>query len=345
MAFKRAFSIVLTVQLTLGAAFYAQAADKKPTFDEYVAAIKAQALAKGYDKTLVDSALDGLTYRKKVVKKDRTQPEVVQTLDTYLPKRVNPWVVKKARGLYKDNKALLDKIGEKYQVQPRFIVALWGLESAFGKYTGKFGVFASLTTLAYEGRREALWRKQIFAALEIVKQGHISLDKLKGSWAGAMGQTQFLPTSFLSYAVDFDNDGDKDIWGSKEDVFASIANYLHQEGWNDNYTWGRQVKLPQGFDASNALSGRTGSLSSWTKKFRGAQQPLSAWSELGVTRVDGTPLPTANVKGALVVPDDQKGRVYLAYDNYRTLMAWNRSYYFVTSVGFLADQIGYPAIK
>lgn len=347
MATKRLFCAAITGALfTFGLSFAANvSANEKPTFDEYVDAIKAQALSKGYDKSLVDEAFDGLTYRKKVVKKDKTQPEVVQTLDTYLPKRVNPWVVKKARGLYKDNKALLDKIGQQYQVQPRFIVALWGLESAFGKYTGKFGVFASLTTLAYEGRRETLYRKQIFAALEIVKQGHIGLDKLKGSWAGAMGQTQFLPTSFLNYAVDFDNDGDKDIWQSKADVFASIANYLHQEGWNANLTWGRQVKLPEGFDVSGGLSGRTGSLSQWSKKFKGLQKPLSTWQQLGLTRVDGTALPNANIKAALVVPDDNKGRVYLAYDNYKTLMAWNRSYYFVTSVGFLADQIGYPAIK
>jgi membrane-bound lytic murein transglycosylase B len=319
---------------------HAQAADK-PSFDQYIELIKTEAIDKGYAKSLVDEALNGLTYRHKVVKKDKTQPEFVQTLDTYLPKRVNDWVVKKAVKQFKDNEALLTKIGKDFGVQPRFIVSLWGLESAFGKYTGSHSVFGALTTLAYEGRRESLYRPQIFAALEIIKRGENTVAGLKGSWAGAMGQTQFLPTSYLSYAVDYDGDGKKDIWNNKADVFASIANYLKSEGWDNDGTWGRQVKLPKTFDAKLSV-GKGKSLTHWLKKYRASEKTLADWAQLGLLRFDGTSLPSKNIKAALILPDDAKGRAYLAYNNYKTLMHWNRSYYFVTSVGYLADLIKYP---
>lgn len=343
----RSLSIIVVSlgMMWLSYAVHSQQSPAKQSFSQYVEQIKVEAAEKGYDQTMIEQAFSNLTYRKKVVKKDQNQPERVETLDTYLPKRVNPWVVKKARQLYKEHQVLLDEIGSVYGVQPRFIVALWGLESAFGKYTGNHQVFAALTTLAYEGRRAALYRRQIFAALEILKQGHISLDKFNGSWAGAMGQTQFLPTSFLEYAVDYDGDGQKDIWQSTADIFASIAHYLSREGWNNQYTWGRQVKLPESFDTKVGLTSVANSLSIWSKRFKAAQQPLSYWQQLGVVRMDGSRLPDVKIRAALIIPDDANGRVYLAYDNYKTLMHWNRSYYFVTSVGFLADQIGYPAIN
>lgn len=342
-------SVLLSAVIALLMSHFAFAANQakgqtKPSFEQYVQTLKREAVAKGYDKSMVEQALSGFSYQKKVVKKDKTQPERVQTLDTYLPKRVNDYVVKKARQLYHDNLPLLEKIGNDYGVQPRFIVALWGLESAFGKYTGSHSVFAALTTLSYEGRRESLYRPQIFAALEIVKRGENTVEGLKGSWAGAMGQTQFLPTSYLNYAVDYNGDGKKDIWQSKADVFASIANYLKSEGWDNNGTWGRQVKLPSDFDKTLALSKKR-SLSAWRKGYRAAQKSLSQWSELGLLRMDGRALPVKDEVAALVLPDDVKGRAYLAYNNYKTLMSWNRSYYFVTSVGYLSDRIQYPAVE
>jgi membrane-bound lytic murein transglycosylase B len=332
--------------LALGFSCSASAGDKsKAGFTDYLEKIKIEAIAKGYDKALVDEALDNLSYREKVVKADRNQPERVQTLDTYLPKRVNDWVVKKARNLYKENQSLLDRIGNQYGVQPRFIVALWGLESAFGQFTGDHSIFASLATLAYEGRRESLYRPQIFAALEIIKRGENTVAGLKGSWAGAMGQTQFMPTSYLNYAVDFDGDGKKDIWHTKADVFASVANYLKTEGWNDSLTWGRQVKLPAIFDDGESIGRGSKSLSQWLGKWRDSEKPLAYWSQLGVVRTNGAALPKRDLKAALILPDDKKGRAYLAYNNYKTLMHWNRSYYFVTSVGYLADRISYPPIE
>lgn len=206
-------------------------------------------------------------------------------------------------------------------------MALWGNESNFGAIMGKHPVVSSLVSLAYDGRREALFKKQLFAALDILQQGHIAPDQFVGSWAGAMGQSQFMPTSFLHYAEDFDGDGKKDIWTNKADVFASIANFLKSEGWDKELTWGRQVKLPSNF--SLALAGLT--------KDKG--KTLSDWQELGVRRYSGDNLPNVNVLAWLNAPDGEKGRIYLVYQNFQTLMKWNRSSYFGISVSYLADRI------
>jgi membrane-bound lytic murein transglycosylase B len=316
----------------------------KPTFTEYVQQLKAEALTKGYQSELVDASFANVSYYQRAVAADKNQPERVETLETYLPKRVPDWKVNKARELYKQHHQLLQEVGIQYGVQPRFIVALWGLETNFGKITGNFNVVSSLTTLAYEGRREAFFKKQLWAALTILAQGHITIDEMKGSWAGAMGQNQFMPTSFLAYAVDGDGDGKKDIWHNNADVFASVANYLKAEGWRDDLTWGRQVMLPENFDTSLAIPQKTGSRPQWLKAWSEREKTLQQWQALGVRRTDGTNLPNVNVKAAMIFPDDVNGRVYLAYNNYKSLMHWNLSYYFVTSVGHLADRIKFPPV-
>lgn len=318
---------------------------EKPSFEAYVEALKTQAVEKGIKAETIDNAFEGIKYYKRAVKADKNQPETVETLDTYLPKRVPQWKIDKARKLYKEHQTLLEKIGKEYGVQPRFIVALWGLETNFGKFTGGYHVPSALATLAYDGRREAFFKKQLWAALEIIENGHINGSDMKGSWAGAMGQNQFMPTSFLAYAVDYDGDGKKDIWSNQADVFASMANYLKREGWNDNLTWGRQVKLPEGFDTKLAIPKNTGGRSNWLKAWAKTEKSLAEWQALGLRRMDGRDLPDVDIKAALVFPDDANGRVYLAYDNYKSLMHWNLSYYFVTSVGMLSDNIKYPVIK
>jgi membrane-bound lytic murein transglycosylase B len=314
-------------------------------FADYVVSLKAEALAKGFSQNLIDESFANVKFHKRAVKADRSQPENVETLDTYLPKRVPKWKVDKARALYKEHFNLLNEIGIKYQVQPRFIVALWGLETNFGKFTGGYNVVSALSTLAYEGRREVFFKKQLMAALTILNEGHISSDNMKGSWAGAMGQNQFMPTSFLSYAVDGDGDGKKDIWQNQADVFSSMANYLQKEGWNDELTWGRQVKLPENFDYTLAIPKNTGSRKKWLKAWAKTEKTLAQWQALGIRRADGTNLPSVDIKAALVFPDDKNGRVYLAYDNYKSLMHWNLSYYFVSSVGHLSDRIKFPPVK
>ncbi|GEK11034.1 lytic murein transglycosylase [Pseudoalteromonas sp. J010] len=319
-------------------------ANTQAKFDEYLNNLKQEAIDKGYSQQLVDDAFATATFKEKVIKADKTQPEIVETLETYLPKRVPEWKIQRARKLYKEHQSTLEKVAKEYGVQARFIVALWGLESNFGRIQGGYPVISALVTLAFDGRREALYKRQLWAALDILRDGHIDLNNFKGSWAGAMGQTQFMPTSFTSYAVDYNQDGRKDIWTTQEDAFASIANYLKSVGWNDNLTWGRQVKLPEGFDTSYILKRGTKSHKEWLGEWRKSERSLQEWQALGLRRMDGSDLPNVNISAALVMPDDANGRMYLAYDNYKALMNWNRSYYFATSVGFLSDRIGYPKI-
>jgi len=300
------------------------------SFTKYVENLKKEAIESGIDNNIVDNAFENVEFLQRSVSSDKQQPEFKMTLDTYIPRAVPDWKVEQAREAYAKHYHLLQKIGKEYGVQPRFIVALWGIETNFGRLTGRHYVISSLTTMAYEGRREALFKKQLFAALTILEQGHISQDKFIGSWAGAMGQVQFMPTSYLNYAVDYDGDGRKDIWNTPADVFASAANYLKTEGWNDQQTWGRQVKLPSDFDTQ--LAGIK------------QQKSLAQWQELGVRRYEGQDLPNVDMQASIVIPDDQNGRVYLAYNNYKVLMHWNRSYYFATAVSYLSERILFPKI-
>lgn len=313
--------------LVLVSLFQPAMADEKPSFDLYIQDLKSQALQQGFDADLVEHAFADVTFYQRAVKADKNQPERKITLDTYLTTRVPDWKVKQAVELLEKHGELLDKVEQEYGVQKRFIVALWGNESNFGKITGKFPVISALATLAYEGRREALFKKQIFAALTILSEGHIDKENFLGSWAGAMGQSQFLPSSFLNYAVDFDQDGKKDIWTNPADVFGSISNYLKTEGWNGDYTWGRQVTLSQ----------------SVADQYVGLEQSklqtLDAWQDLGVRRYDGSDLPKADIQASLIMPDGETGRIYLVYNNFHTLMRWNRSSYFGVSVSYLADRI------
>lgn len=318
---KRVLTALLGLSLTAASSSYAV------SFDEYIQGLKEQARAEGISETILTQAFDGVEYKKKAVKADRNQPEKKLTLDQYLPRAVPDWKVKQAKELYKKHYAELNEIGNKLGVQPRFIVALWGVESNFGRFTGGFSVIEALSTLAYDGRREAFFRKQTMAALTILEEGHIAPDNMKGSWAGAMGQCQFMPTSFLAYAKDGNGDGKKDIWNTEADVFASTANYLKQVGWDSNYTWGRQVQLPKNFDYQ--LEG--------LKKSQA--QSLAQWQELGVRRLNGAALPKVDLDAWLVQPDDNKGRAYLVYGNYQALMKWNRSHYFALAVSHLADRI------
>lgn len=298
-------------------------------FTAYVEQIKQEALADGYKAETLETAFAGVQFYQRSVKADRNQPEFKLTLDTYLPRAVPEWKAKKAVEMYEQHRELLEKIGAEYGVQPRFIVALWGIETNFGSFTGGMDVISALTTMAYEGRREEFFKKELWHALTIVEEGHIPIEQMKGSWAGAMGQAQFMPSSFMSYAVDYDGDGRKDIWGSQGDVFASAANYLKSVGWRDDVTWGRQVQLPEEFDTELA------SLN--------VKKPLSEWQELGVRRYDGGDLPKRDdIEASVVIPDDKQGRVFLAYNNYDALMRWNRSHYFVAAVGYLSDRIRFP---
>jgi membrane-bound lytic murein transglycosylase B len=308
-------------------------------FKLYALKLQQEAAQRGYPKPLLDQVFASLSFHPRAVVADKGQPEFVETLDTYLPKRVNKQRIDMARKMYLEHRTELANVEKKYGVPARFIVSLWGLESAFGRITGNFSVPSALATMAYDGRREAFFKQEFFLALDILAEGHITLENMKGSWAGAMGHTQFMPSSFMRYAQDGDGDGHKDIWTNRSDAFASIANYLKTEGWQPGLTWGRQVQLPENFDYSLVIPTGSKDRAQWLQWWQKSERPLADWQKLGVRNADGGALPKRAVNAALVMPDNKDGRAYLAYHNYQTLMHWNRSYYFVSSVGYLADLI------
>ena len=224
---------------------------------------------------------------------------------------------------------MLNAIGRKYGIPPRFLVALWGLETNFGDYTGDYRVIDVLATLAYDERRGPMFRRQLFAALRIVDQGHQPPSQMLGSWAGAMGQVQFMPTTFLDYAVDHDGDGRKDVWTSLPDAFASAAHYLERSGWKTGETWGRQVRLPKTLARDRALLERN--------------KTLAQWQALGVRRSDGSDLPRVDLQGSIVLPSSNPADAYLVYHNFNVLLRWNNSKFFGISVGSLADELSRAA--
>lgn len=299
---------------------------KADDFYTWLQQVKAEAAQQGIQPATLNR-IDDIEFKDRVIELDQAQPEGTQTFDDYLRKTVTPERIEKGRALLRQHRVLLQKIGAQYGVQPRFIVALWGKETDYGRFTGGFNVLDALATLAYEGRRAAYFKAELINALHILDGGHIQVEKMRGSWAGAMGQCQFMPTSFFKYAADGDGDGRFDIWDDKADVFASTANYLRTEGWNHTQTWGRAVRLTQPI-AESATGVKV-------------QLTLTEWTQYGVTNVDGTALPNLPLNASLVQPDGPQGASFLVYDNFRVLLHWNRSSYFAVAVGMLADGIGY----
>ncbi len=295
-------------------------------FAEWREGVRSEALSQGISAATFDAAFAGIEPIPRVIELDRSQPEVTLTFAEYLERVVPESRVVQGRELLAKHRDLLEPIGHEFGVPPRFIVALWGIETSFGRFLGGFPVIGALATLAHDGRRSAYFRGELLHALRILEDGHITPDAMVGSWAGAMGQSQFMPSSFVRHAVDHDGDGKRDIWGTQEDVFASAANYLVQAGWRNGETWGRQVQLPAGFDQGLADLK--------------VKRTLAEWQALGLRRADGSDLPQAAMSGSVVLPGGEGGPAYLVYDNYRTIMRWNRSFYFATSVGLLADRIG-----
>jgi membrane-bound lytic murein transglycosylase B len=324
------FARIFGLGLVFAAATFNAAAAAEQDFATWLKGLRAEAAEKGIRAQTLDRALSGIQPIPRVVELDRKQPEFTLTFQQYIDRVVPQSRVDTGKARLRENRELLTEISQKYGVQPRFIVAFWGIESDFGRLDGGFSVVQSLATLAYDGRRSSFFRAELIRALRIIDQGHTTADAMRGSWAGAMGHFQFMPSTFESFAVDYDGDGKRDIWSNKKDAFASAANYLSRSGWKSDQTWGRQVTLPAGFNRS--LIGLE------TKK------SLEDWSKLGVTRADGGPLPTTrtDVQGSLVVADNKNGAgpTFLIYDNYRVTLKWNRSTFFAVAVGTLAERIG-----
>jgi peptidoglycan lytic transglycosylase B len=299
---------------------------EKQSFQKWLKGVRQEARADGVSKEILDQAFRGVKPIPRVIELDRSQPEFKLTFKQYLDRVVSGKTVRDGRRLYREKRDLLEKIGNRYGVEPQYIVALWGIETRFGRITGGYPVVAALATLAYDGRRSAFFRKELLRALKILEEGHIAVENMDGSWAGAMGQVQFMPSSFVTYAVDYDGDGRRDIWDNVPDALASAANYLSRSGWKKNQGWGGRVSLPKGF--SKELMGA------------GTRKTLKEWQHLGVTGkgVAGQ----QNLRAYLVQPNKTGGPIYLAYPNYRVILKWNRSNYFAISVGILADRIAAP---
>jgi membrane-bound lytic murein transglycosylase B len=327
-----------STQSTLPPPAPAQAESTRPSFSEWLAAVRTEALARGIRQEIVDEALSDIPEPLPVViERDRAQAEVILPLEAYISRRVTAKVVKVGREVFARHRTLLEEVGNAYGVSPRIIASIWGLESNFGRFSGRRPTVTVLATLAWDPRRSAFFRGELFHALEILNRGDIELARMRGSWAGAMGQVQFMPSSYLKYAEDYDGDGRRDIWSSPADVFASIANYLSGHGWDEGDGWGREVKVSK--DSARRIASdikrRTGTCQA-TRDMT-AMLPLMRWKELGVRLPNGAALPANGPDAALV---SGATRHFLVSGNYDAVLGYNCAHSYALSVGLLADAIG-----
>jgi membrane-bound lytic murein transglycosylase B len=317
--FNKIFLTIVLVGFTSVA--YAQT----QSFDSWLVQTRQEALAQGISQATINATLYNIQPTMRAIELDKKQPEKKRTFAQYKKLIVDDFRISQGRKMLRKYARELQEVENQYGVPKEFIVALWGIETNYGSNTGGFKVVPALATLSWEGRRAEFFKKELMNALKIIDAGHISAANMKGSWAGAMGQNQFMPSSFNAYAVDGNGDGRRDIWGTKKDVFASTANYLKKNGWKTGERWGRRVTLPASFLDSMI-----------TPKIK---KPISYWSSMGVRNYGGGPLPTADMMASIVAPDGKNGEAYIVYNNFQTIMDWNRSTYFATSVGLIADAL------
>jgi len=303
----------------------AEAAPVEQRFADWVARFRASAQAQGIDEATLRAAFDGVQYQPRVVELDRAQPEFTRAVWEYLDITVSPQRVQLGQQKLTELRAPIDDAAARYGVAPAVLVAVWGIESNFGGNYGSTPTIDALATLAFDGRREGWARGQLQDALKILQSGDIARTQMIGSWAGAMGQTQFLPSAFLAHAVDGDGDGRRDLWGSMADVIASTANFLVHSGWRAGEPWGAEVQLPPGFDVSRADTQ--------------TRQPSAQWSAEGVRTVDGAPLPEI-AEAAILLPAGARGPAFMVGNNFRTILRYNNSINYALAVGLLAQRIG-----
>jgi membrane-bound lytic murein transglycosylase B len=294
-------------------------------FSQCLARLETRARTDGVAQRTIDAVFPNVVPRQRVIRADRSQAEFVESFAAYLGRRVNPSRVTMGRELLVRHRDVLDVLTREYGVPGQYIVAFWGLETNYGGYLGDVSVFDSLSTLACDPRRSNYFTDEFINALHVVDSGHVEPSEMIGSWAGAMGQTQFMPSNYLRYAVDGDRDGRVDLWNSVDDALASAANFLSELGWRAGERWGREVLLPPDFDFSFAAA---------------KDRPfLAEWRRLGVTDVQDQLVPALDMRAALIVPSGHTGPAFLVYDNFDVIMRWNRSEFFALTVGHLADRI------
>lgn len=300
-------------------------ADAEQRFARWVADFRAAARSQGVSEATLRSAFDQVRYLPRVIELDRAQPEFTRTVWDYLDNAVTPQRVATGQEKLAQVRAEADTAAARYGVPPAVVVAIWGMESNYGGNYGNTPVVDALATLGFEGRREDWARRELLAALKILDSGDIARDRMIGSWAGAMGQTQFLPSNFLAYAVDADSDGRRDIWGSMADVVASTANFLSRSGWQAGTPWGVEVRLPTGFDFGRA---------DMAVRQSGAQ-----WAAEGLRTVDGQPLPEL-ADASVLLPAGARGPAFLVGPNFRSILRYNNSTNYALAVGLLAQRLG-----
>lgn len=322
---RRILILLGLVAAVAAAVWSAPSQAQDQAFSAWLQELRAEASQRGIQAATLDAALRDVEVLPRVIELDHQQPEFILTFAEYLQRVIPDTRVDTGRQLLKQHQTLLNQVAKTYGVPAPVIVALWGIESDYGRRTGGFSVISALATLAYDGRRSTYFRRELLNALQILDEGHISPNQMTGSWAGAMGQSQFMPSSFINRAVDYNDDGRRDIWTTLDDVFASTANYLARAGWREGELWGREVKLPADFDTD--LAGLN------------IQKSLAVWQKLGIRRADGHNLPTVDRQASIVLPSEAAEPAFMVYHNYRVFLKWNRSTYFALAVGQLADRL------
>lgn len=298
-------------------------------FSEFLEKVKEEARAEGVSEAVLMMAFkDVKAPDARVIELDRKQPEFNQDFTSYMAALVSEERVLKGRELMKYHRPLLDKIYKEYGVPPNVIVAFWGIESYYGTRKGKLYVIQSMTTLAYDHRRSKFFKGELIAALKILQREERTTETLVGGWAGAMGHFQFIPSTYLAYAVDIDGDGKKDIWDNFEEAAYSAAHFLQKIGWQRGQLWGREVKLPSKFP--------------YPRFFPEVKKPLTFWKEQGIVFPSGKPLGTiVDFEAEVVLPEGRHGPAFLVYDNFRVIRRWNNSTLYALSVGLLSNRIGF----
>ena len=318
---RTAVAIILLLACLQPGAADAQEPD---AFMQCVEQLGQKAIQAGVSEQTATQVTAGVRYSERVIELDRRQPEFTTTFADYLNRRVNKQRIQQGRELLQTHRELLSRVTQATGVPAPYLVAFWGLETNFGTYFGKMSVPDSLATLACDPRRSDFFTKQWVAALQIIDEGAISAEQMEGSWAGAMGHVQFMPTVFLQHAVDADGDGRRDLWNSLADAMMSAGRFLESMGWNGDYRWGREVLLPDNFDY---------------RLSDGRRLPLDKWRELGISDAFGRPLAREDIRASLIVPSGHRGPAFLVYQNFGVIMGWNRSEFYALAVGHLADRI------
>lgn len=295
------------------------------SFENWLASFKENAIEKGISSNAVHGAFKKVHFIDQVIQLDSKQNEYTLSFTNYINNSISISRIKRGRRKLKENLKILQKIQEKYGVSPEILIALWGLESDFGQFTGSFSTVNTLATLAYEGRRRDFFTNELLCALTMLDSENITVDEMTGSWAGAMGQPQFMPSTFHYYAADGNGDGKKDIWHSTKDVLSSAANYLYKLGWKKEDKWGIEVVLPKKFDPYEAKLS--------------VEKTFEQWRSLGVKEANGKELKAKDLKGSIILPAGIAGPAILVFHNFRVIREWNKSMNYAFAVGYLADRI------